>query len=184
MMVRLDKILHMITRFKAEFKGLEQNQYAQPPHGIKISNKSFIIFKRMGVIGRDKTLSSIEKEIITSIPYGREEFLFLYLDKLFDNFSELRKNPDLPLQLAAELGLDVQQLKADFNSSEVRDFVKAEKDQFSALRNQGMERMGIPKFFSQLNKPTLQLTIWLISPLTSINPFFSLIAIFSKIIFL
>ena len=82
MMVRLDKILHMITRFKAEFKGLEQNQYAQPPHGIKISNKSFIVFKRMGVIGRDKTLTSIEKEIITSIPYGREEFLFLYLDKL------------------------------------------------------------------------------------------------------
>ena len=82
MMVRLDKILHMITRFKAEFEGLEQNQYAPPPRGIKIPNKSFIVFKRMGVIARDKTVSSIEKEIITSIPYGREEFLFSHLEKL------------------------------------------------------------------------------------------------------
>ena len=91
---------------------------------------------------------------VYAVAAGRQgKFLDMH-HKLFDNFSELRKNPDLPLQLAAELGLDVQQLKADFNSSEVRDFVKAEKDQFSALRNQGMERMGIPKFLINGKEPS------------------------------
>ena len=70
-----------------------------------------------------------------AVAAGRQgKFLEMH-HKLFDNFSELRKNPDLPLQLAAELGLDVQQLKADFNSSEVRDLVK------DALVSDGVEEI-------------------------------------------
>ena len=89
-----------------------------------------------------------------AVAAGKQGKYFEMHHKLFENFSELRKNPDLPLQLAAELGLDVQQLKADYNSSEVRDLVTREKNQFSALRNQGMERMGIPKFLINGKEPS------------------------------
>ena len=45
---------------------------------------------------------------------GEQNKYFEMSHKMFDNFSELRKNSDLPIQLAAELGLDTEQLKIDY----------------------------------------------------------------------
>ncbi len=84
---------------------------------------------------------------------GEQGKYFEMYKKMFDNFSELRKNSDLPIQLAAELGLDTEQLKKDYNSSKVRALVKKEKNEFSGLRSQGMERLGIPKFLINGKEP-------------------------------
>lgn len=88
-----------------------------------------------------------------AVAAGKQGKYFEMSHKMFDNFSELRKNPDLPVQLAAELGLDTQQLMQDFKSAEVRDLVAREKQQFSDLRKQGMQRLGVPKFLINGKEP-------------------------------
>ena len=82
MMVRLDKILHIITCFKIDSNLIEDYQYSSPPKDTKISNKSFILLQRMGVVSRGYKLKSIKQDIIKSIPFGRENFLLENLDKL------------------------------------------------------------------------------------------------------
>ena len=82
MMVRLDKILHIITCFKIDSNLMEDYQYSLPQKDTKISNKSFLLFQRMGVVGRGNKLNFIKEDIIKSIPFGREEFLLENLDKL------------------------------------------------------------------------------------------------------
>ena len=85
---------------------------------------------------------------------GEQGKYFEMSHKMFDNFSELRKNSDLPIQLAAELGLDTEQLKIDYNSEKVRNLVAQEKAEFSSLRSQGMDRLGIPKFLINGKEPS------------------------------
>ena len=88
-----------------------------------------------------------------AVAAGKQGKYFEMSHKMFDNFSELRKNSELPVQLAAELGLDTQQFIKDYNSAEVRDLVAKEKQQFSSLRSQGMQRLGVPKFLINGKEP-------------------------------
>lgn len=88
-----------------------------------------------------------------AVAAGKQGKYFEMSHKMFDNFSELRKNSELPVQLAAELGLDTQQFIKDYNSAEVRDLVAKEKQQFSNLRSQGMKRLGVPKFLINGKEP-------------------------------
>ena len=74
-MVRLDKILHMITCFKSVTPGLEDDQYTTPPIDIDISIDSERVMKRMGVFKNNFDVKMNRAEIVDSIPYGREEFL-------------------------------------------------------------------------------------------------------------
>ena len=85
MMVRLDKILHMITCFKCMTPGLEDDQYLTPPGNIAIPSSSLRVMKRIGVISSGINMRLNRKKIINSIPYGRELFLF-------DHLSEFSKN--------------------------------------------------------------------------------------------
>ena len=89
-----------------------------------------------------------------AVAAGEQGKYFEMSHKMFDNFSELRKNSDLPLQIAAELGLNTEQLKNDFNSEKVRNLVAQEKKEFSSLRSQGMDRLGIPKFLINGKEPS------------------------------
>ena len=89
MMVRLDKILHMITCFKCVTPGLENNQYSAPPENIEISSSSIRVMKRMGAISSSINMKLNRKEIINSIPYGRELFLF---DHLVEFSKDICKN--------------------------------------------------------------------------------------------
>jgi hypothetical protein len=81
MMVRLDKILHMITCFKCITPGLEDDQYSIPPENIEIPSSSARVMKRMGALPNAANMKLNKKNIINSIPYGREVFLFNHLVK-------------------------------------------------------------------------------------------------------
>ena len=85
MMVRLDKILHMITCFKCITPGLEDDQYTTPPENIEIPSSSLRVMKRIGAISSGINMELNRKTIINSIPYGRELFLF-------DHLAEFSKN--------------------------------------------------------------------------------------------
>ena len=85
MMVRLDKILHMITCFKCMTSGLEDDQYSTPPENIKIPRSSLRVMKRMGAISSGINMELSRKKIINSIPYGRELFLFNHLEEFSKN---------------------------------------------------------------------------------------------------
>jgi len=61
---------------------MEDCQYSSPQKDTKISNKSFLLLQRMGVVSRGYKLKFIKQDIIKSIPFGREEFLLENLDKL------------------------------------------------------------------------------------------------------
>ena len=50
---------------------------------------------------------------------GRDSYLKLH-HKVMDNFRDLKTNPDLPLDLAKELGLDVEKLKLDAQDPSIK----------------------------------------------------------------
>ncbi len=88
-----------------------------------------------------------------AVAAGKQGKYFEMSHKMFENFSELRKNSDLPVQLAAELGLDTKQFIQDYESESVKSLVAREKQQFTDLRRQGMERLGVPKFLINGKEP-------------------------------
>ena len=69
-MVRLDKILHMITCFKSATPGLEDDQYSTPPKDIKISTDSERVMKRVGVFNNNFDVDINRDVVLESIPYG------------------------------------------------------------------------------------------------------------------
>ena len=81
-MVRLDKILHMITCFKIDSNLKEELQYSSPLKDTKISKEVYLIFQRMGVISVNHNLNFTESDVLESIPFGREKFLLDSLDSL------------------------------------------------------------------------------------------------------
>ena len=62
---------------------------------------------------------------------------------IFENFRNLKTNEDYPLELAEELGLDVERLKRDVNDPEIDAQMQKEFDQ---MRNSGIPRLSVPKF--------------------------------------
>ena len=82
---------------------------------------------------------------------AREQGKFKELYKLiFDNYKNLKNNEDLPLELAAEIGLDVEKLKADSDSPKVKNLIEEEIKQ---LRNSGIPRLSVPKFLIAGKEP-------------------------------
>ena len=74
-MVRLDKIIYMITCFKSLVTDLEQHQYSIPKEDLIIDKDILRVISRVGVISKKTHLKQTSKELIKSIPYGREYFL-------------------------------------------------------------------------------------------------------------
>ena len=69
---------------------------------------------------------------------------------VMENYRQLKTNEDLPLQLAGELGLDVEQLKRDANSPAIANQIQIEIDE---LKNSGIPRMSVPKFLINGKEP-------------------------------
>ena len=90
MMVRLDKIIHMITCFKCLTPGLEDDQYFPPPQDMELSSSSARVMRRVGAIPNHINIKLDKEKIINSIPYGRELFLFDHLMRFSQN--TCRKN--------------------------------------------------------------------------------------------
>ena len=73
------------------------------------------------------------------------------LNDLNDLINEyLKNNEDLPQELAAELGLDVEKLKADSNSPQIKGLIDEEIKQ---MRNSGIPRLSVPKFLINGKEP-------------------------------
>ena len=70
--------------------------------------------------------------------------------KVFENYKQLKTNQDLPLQLAVELGLDVEKLKADSQSAAVKNQIDQEVNE---MKNSGIPRMSVPKFLINGREP-------------------------------
>ena len=71
-------------------------------------------------------------------------------EKIFENYKNLKNNEDLPLELAAGLGLDVEKLKADADSPKVKNLIDEEIKQ---MRTSGIPRLSVPKFLINGKEP-------------------------------
>ena len=82
---------------------------------------------------------------------AREQGKYKELYKMiFDNYKNLKNNEDLPLEFAAELGLDVEKLKADANSPKIIGLIDEEIKQ---MRESGIPRLSVPKFLINGREP-------------------------------
>ena len=82
---------------------------------------------------------------------AREQGKYKELYKMiFDNYKNLKNNEDLPLEFAAELGLDVEKLKADANSPKIIGLIEEEIKQ---MRDSGIPRLSVPKFLINGKEP-------------------------------
>ena len=69
---------------------------------------------------------------------------------IFEDFRKLKTNEDFPLEIAATLGLDIEQFKRDANDPEIDAQIQKEFDQ---MRNSGIPRMSVPKFLVAGKEP-------------------------------
>ncbi len=91
---------------------------------------------------------------------GVEAYKKLYR-KIFDSFRDLRNDEDLPLKMAAELGMDVNRMAEDVKSQEISSLIDYEYNQLASLRNAYPEteeyaagvRIAVPKFFINGREP-------------------------------
>ena len=90
-----------------------------------------------------------------AVAAGQQGKYFEMSHKMFEknNNSQLKKDPKFAIQLAEGLGLNIEQLKSDYQSAKVRDLIAEEKQQFTNLGKQGMARLGVPKFLINGKEP-------------------------------
>ena len=71
--------------------------------------------------------------------------------QVFENYRQLKTNEDLPVELAVNLGLDVNRLIQDANSPKI---INQIEEEISQLKNSGIPRLSVPKFLIQGKEPT------------------------------
>ena len=110
------------------------------PNDVKVVIKNFpLSFHKQARLTAQYCLAAREQ--------GKYKELY---HKIFENFRGLKTNPDLPLELAAEMGLDVEKLKADANSVAITSLIDEEINQ---MKNSGIPRMSVPKFLINGKEP-------------------------------
>ena len=113
------------------------------PNDVKVVIKNFpLSFHKQARLAAQYCLAAKEQG-------GVETYKKLY-KAIFDKFRELKSNPDLPLQLAAEMGLDAEKLKADANSANITSLIDEEIKQ---MKEAGLPRMSVPKFLINGKEP-------------------------------
>ena len=90
-MVRIDKIIYMITCFKSISKDLEPFQYSKKPKNFKFENSSLLVMKRIGVMPRNLFSKEVYEDLLTYIPLGREKFL---QDSITTHYEDICKEQD------------------------------------------------------------------------------------------
>ena len=113
------------------------------PNDVKVVIKNFpLSFHKQAYLAAQYCLAAKEQG-------GVKTYKELF-HKIFENFRTLKSNPDLPVQLAAEMGLDTEKLKADANSAAIRSLIDEE---ISQMKNSGIPRMSVPKFLINGKEP-------------------------------
>lgn len=110
------------------------------PNDVKVVLKNF-------PLSFHKQAMKAAKYVLAAKNQGKYDELY---HKVMDNYRQLKTNEDLPLQLAGELGLDVDQLKRDFNSPAIENQIQTEVNE---LKNSGIPRMSVPKFLINGKEP-------------------------------
>ena len=110
------------------------------PNDVKVVIKNF-------PLSFHKQAKKAAQYVLAAREQGKYKELY---KKVFDDYRNLKNNEDLPLQLAAELGLDVEKLKADANSPKITGLIDEEINQ---LRTSGIPRLSVPKFLINGKEP-------------------------------
>ena len=110
------------------------------PNDVKVVIKNF-------PLSFHKQAMKAAKYVLAAKNQGKYYDLY---KKVMENYRSLKANEDLPLQLAGELGLDVEQLKRDANSPAIANQIQIEVDE---LKNSGIPRMSVPKFLINGKEP-------------------------------
>ena len=110
------------------------------PNDVKVVIKNF-------PLSFHKQAMKAAKYVLAAKNQGRYSELYTVV---MENYRQLKTNEDLPLQLAGELGLDVEQLKRDANSPAIANQIQIEIDE---LKNSGIPRMSVPKFLINGKEP-------------------------------
>ena len=124
---------------------------AKYPNDVKVVIKNF-------PLGSHKQARKASQYALAADKQGKFKEMY---HKIFENYKQLRNNEDLPMQLAAEMGLNVNQLKTDAATKEIDDLINWEYGQLTALRNAYPEtdeyaagvRLAVPKFFINGREP-------------------------------
>ena len=110
------------------------------PNDVKVVIKNF-------PLSFHKQAMKAAKYVLAAKNQGKYSELYTVV---MENYRQLKTNEDLPLQLAGELGLDVEQLKRDANSPAIAQQIQIEIDE---LKNSGIPRMSVPKFLINGKEP-------------------------------
>ena len=110
------------------------------PNDVKVVIKNF-------PLSFHKQAMKAAKYVLAAKNQGKYSELYTVV---MENYRQLKTNEDLPLQLAGELGLDVEQLKRDANSPAIANQIQIEIDE---LKNSGIPRMSVPKFLINGKEP-------------------------------
>ena len=70
---------------------------------------------------------------------------------IFNDYRKLKTNVDFPLELAQELGLDIEKFINDANDPSIDAQIEKE---IAQLRNSGIPRIAVPKFLVAGKEPT------------------------------
>ena len=110
------------------------------PNDVKVVIKNF-------PLSFHKQAMQAAKYVLAANNQGKYDELY---HLVMENYRQLKTNEDLPLQLAGELGLNVEQLKRDANSPAITNQIQTEVDE---LKNSGIPRMSVPKFLINGKEP-------------------------------
>ena len=110
------------------------------PNDVKVVLKNF-------PLSFHKQAMQAAKYVLAAKNQGKYDELY---HSVMENYRQLKTNEDLPVQLAGELGLDVEQLKRDANSPAIANQIQIEVDE---LKNSGIPRMSVPKFLINGKEP-------------------------------
>ena len=121
------------------------------PKDVKVVIKNF-------PLGSHKQARKAAQYALAAHKQGKYKEMY---HKIFETYKDLRNNEDMPKQIAAELGLDIDRLMEDMNSQEISDLIDFEYNQLASLRNAYPEteqyaagvRIAVPKFFINGKEP-------------------------------
>ena len=110
------------------------------PNDVKVVLKNF-------PLSFHKQAMQAAKYVLAAKNQGKYDELY---HLVMENYRQLKTNEELPVQLAGELGLDVEQLKQDANNPAIQSQIDIEVNE---LKNSGIPRMSVPKFLINGKEP-------------------------------
>ena len=109
---------------------------AKYPNDVKVVVKNFpLSFHKQAYKAAQYALAANEQGKYKEMYYA-----------IFADYKKLNSNEDWPLEIAQELGLDMNKFVKDFGSDKIKKQIDLEMSQF---RNSGFKKLSVPKFVIQ-----------------------------------